>query len=52
MSFIKELLFDKELVATLRTTQVDPDILYMELMNGKITLKEYFAALQTQVPVR
>lgn len=47
MSFIKELFFDKELVKNLKTAKVNPDILYMELMNGKITLKEYFAIIQT-----
>ncbi len=43
-SFIKDLMFDSELVDNLRKAKVDNNILYQQLISGKITLKEYLAA--------
>ena len=40
-TMIKDLYFDKEMVSTLEKKKVDIDILYVYLMNGKITLQEY-----------
>jgi len=44
-SIIKNLFFDKELVNALKQTKQDENFLYMQLISGKITLKEYIAAL-------
>lgn len=43
-SIIKTLLFDKELVNKIKTSNVDANFLYAQLISGKITLKEYAAA--------
>ena len=40
-TMIKDLYFDKEMVSNLEKKKVDIDILYVYLMNGKITLQEY-----------
>ncbi|HRP55146.1 hypothetical protein [Agriterribacter sp.] len=40
-TMINDLKFDKEMVNTLEKKKVDIDILYVYLMNGKITLQEY-----------
>lgn len=40
-TMINDLYFDKEMVSTLEKRKVDIDILYVYLMNGKITLQEY-----------
>jgi len=40
-TIIKELSFDKEMVSNLKNQKVDIDLLYVYLMNGKITMKEY-----------
>lgn len=40
-TMIKELSFDNEMVKKLENQKVDIDVLYVYLMNGKITLKEY-----------
>ncbi|MBN8860232.1 MAG: hypothetical protein J0H29_17695 [Sphingobacteriales bacterium] len=40
-TMIKELNFDKEMVSKLENQKVDIDVLYVYLMNGKITMKEY-----------
>ncbi|HTN05911.1 hypothetical protein [Agriterribacter sp.] len=40
-TMIKDLYFDREMVNTLEKMKVDIDILYVYLMNGKITLQEY-----------
>lgn len=40
-TMIKELSFDKEMVSKLKNQKVDIDVLYVYLMNGKITMKEY-----------
>jgi hypothetical protein len=44
-TILKDLFFDKELVDQLKKMKVDKDQLYIQLMNGKITLKEYIAAV-------
>jgi len=41
-NFIKQLSFDKDLVQVI--TKANPELLYAQLLNGKITLKEYIAA--------
>ncbi|HEX5025518.1 MAG TPA: hypothetical protein VFV68_09605 [Agriterribacter sp.] len=38
---INNLYFDKEMVSVLEKEKVDLDILYVYLMNGKITMQEY-----------
>ena len=43
-SFIKDLIFDIELVDSLKKAKLDNNILYQQLINGKITLREYLAA--------
>jgi hypothetical protein len=40
-TMINDLNFDKEMVSALEKKKVDIDILYVYLMNGKITLQEY-----------
>lgn len=40
-TMINDLYFDKEMVSALEEKKVDLDILYVYLMNGKITLQEY-----------
>ena len=40
-TMIKELSFDEKIVNKLENQKVDIEILYVYLMNGKITLKEY-----------
>lgn len=44
-AILKNLFFDKELVNHIKESKVTPEVLYIQLMNGKITLKEYMAAL-------
>jgi hypothetical protein len=43
-SFIKTLFFDKELVTKIKTSKLDSNQLYAQLIGGKITLQEYMAA--------
>jgi hypothetical protein len=40
-TIIKELNFDQEMIHKLQKEKVDIDVLYVYLMNGKITMKEY-----------
>lgn len=40
-SFIKSLLFDKELVTTIKVARMEKEHLYNLLFSGKITMKEY-----------
>lgn len=40
-TMINDLYFDKKMVSMLEEKKVDLDILYVYLMNGKITLQEY-----------
>ena len=44
-SIIKDLFFDKELVNRIRENKVNSELLYAQLMNGRITMQEYIAAL-------
>ena len=41
---IKQLFFDKELVASIKIAQPTREFLYTQLISGKITMKEYIAA--------
>lgn len=41
---IKQLFFDRELVESIRGTQASREFLYIQLMSGRITMKEYIAA--------
>ena len=42
--FFSKLFFDKELVSQIKEEKVNEGILYNQLINGRITLKEYLAA--------
>lgn len=41
---IKQLFFDRELVKAMKVAQANREVLYIQLMSGKITMKEYIAA--------
>jgi len=43
-TLIKTLFFDKELVSKIKKSDVNSNQLYVQLISGKITLKEYMAA--------
>jgi hypothetical protein len=43
-TIIKSLFFDKELVSKIKRSDLDNNLLYVQLISGKITLKEYLAA--------
>ena len=43
-TIIKTLFFDKELVSKIKKSDMNSDLLYVQLISGKITLKEYMAA--------
>jgi hypothetical protein len=43
-TLIKTLFFDKELVSKIKKSDLDSNRLYVQLISGKITLKEYMAA--------
>lgn len=40
-NMISKLSFDKELVTNLEQKKLDLDVLYVYLMNGKISIREY-----------
>ena len=42
-AILKNLAFDKELVKQIKEQNVNAEILYIQLISGKITLKEYMA---------
>jgi hypothetical protein len=42
-SLIKQLLFDREVVEAVKIAKANREMLYAQLINGKITLKEYIA---------
>ncbi len=44
-TIFKELFYDREFVDNIKKSKVTPDQLYNELINGRITLKEYLSAL-------
>jgi len=43
-SILKDLFFDKDLVNQIKERNLSPEVLYVQLMSGKITMKEYIAA--------
>jgi hypothetical protein len=43
-SILKDLFFDKDLVNQIKERNLSPEVLYVQLMSGKITMKEYMAA--------
>lgn len=43
-TIIKTLFFDKELVTKIKRSELDSNVLYVQLISGKITLQEYVAA--------
>ena len=45
-SIIKQLFFDKELVGRIKKTKTNKAVLYSALLDGRITLQEYMAALK------
>ena len=44
-SIIKEIGFDEDLVKRMKEQKTSKDVLYKYLVEGKITMKEYLAAL-------
>jgi hypothetical protein len=44
---IKQLFFDRELVESIKLAHPTRELLYVHLMSGKITMKEYIAASKT-----
>jgi hypothetical protein len=44
-TIFSNLLFDRKLVDQLKENKLNSELLYVQLMSGKITLKEYMAAL-------
>ncbi|MDO6430781.1 hypothetical protein Q4E93_09285 [Flavitalea sp. BT771] len=42
-SLIKQLFFDREMVEAMKIAKTDREVLYTQLINGKITMKEYIA---------
>ena len=44
MKALKQLFFDRELVEAIKDSKADKEVLYIQLINGKITMKEYIAA--------
>ena len=43
-NLITQLFFDKEVVDAIKASKTGSDMLYIQLMSGKITMKEYIAA--------
>ena len=48
-AILKNLAFDKELVRQIKEHNVTSEILYVQLMSGKITMKEYMALNKTSL---
>ena len=42
-TLIKQLSFDKDVVNAIKSSKAGRDMLYIQLMSGKITMKEYVA---------
>ncbi|MBN9381161.1 MAG: hypothetical protein J0H74_10360 [Chitinophagaceae bacterium] len=42
-SLIKQLFFDREVVEAAKVAKANREILYTQLINGRITMKEYIA---------
>lgn len=45
-SIIKQLFFDKELVGRIKESKTNKAVLYSALLDGRITLSEYMAAIK------
>ncbi len=43
-ALIKQLFFDKEMVDAIKLAKTGREMLYIQLMSGRITMKEYIAA--------
>jgi len=43
-AFIKQLFFDREMVEAIKVSKANKEVLYTELINGRITMQEYIAA--------
>ena len=43
-ALIQQLFFDKEIVDTIKASKSGREMLYIQLMSGRITMKEYVAA--------
>ena len=41
---LKQLTFDKELIKAIKASEMNANQLYIQLISGKITMKEYIAA--------
>jgi len=41
---INQLFFDRELVESMKVAQTHRELLYIQLISGKITMQEYIAA--------
>jgi hypothetical protein len=46
-SIIKDLFFDEKLVNHIKEVKIDKNILYQQLISGRITLQEYLAMMQS-----
>jgi hypothetical protein len=42
-AIIKQLFFDREMVEAIKVSKTNREILYSQLIDGKITMKEYIA---------
>ena len=42
-TLIKQLFFDREIVEAIKVAKANREILYTQLINGKITMREYIA---------
>jgi len=42
-ALIKQLFFDKEMVEAAKTVKARKEVLYTQLIDGKITMREYIA---------
>lgn len=42
-TLIKQLFFDREMVEAIKVAKANKEILYAQLINGRITMKEYIA---------
>jgi hypothetical protein len=43
-ALIKQLFFDKEMVDAIKASKAGREMLYIQLMSGRITMKEYIVA--------
>ena len=42
-ALIKQLFFDKEIVEAVKVAKANKEVLYTQLIDGKITMREYIA---------